>query len=287
VRLAQQAAVYARTLGRLAWIFSVGACRRDNRRLIKRLSFLLGAAAGDRMFRPYVEQGAPSPPGPAAGGGAHGWVRPEVDRSLDEIALACGTDKASDGHGYTRCYEQELGHRRDAPLRLLEIGVLDGASLRAWRRYFPRATVHGIDLDPRCAVHEGVFIGSQGDPAFLREVAARAGPFDVVIDDGSHLGHDVLASMLALWPHVRPGGCYVIEDLHAAYWEAEWTGRGAMPLLFELVDCCMKRGKLAFGSLDSPRNTPGARASLTRLEREVDAVRLYPSIAFVWKRGAA
>lgn len=296
--LAWQAAVYVRTLGRLVWVFTVGAWRPTNRRLIKTLYFLLGAAAGASAFRPYPEEAAPPPPAPAAGEGARGWMRPEVARaaargpgaerrSLDEIAIACGTDKSSRGHGYTWCYEQELGHRRDATLRLLEIGVFDGASLRAWREYFPRATVHGIDIDPRCAVHEGVFIGSQDDHAFLREVAARAGPFDVVVDDGSHAGRDVLASMLALWPHVRPGGCYVIEDLHAAYWNAGWAGGSVIPLLFELVDCCMKRGKLPFASLASPRNAPEALARVTRIEREVDAVRFYPSMAFVWKAGPA
>ena len=52
------------------------------------------------------------------------------------------------------------------------------------------------------------------------------GSFDVVIDDGSHLPSDQIASIEFLWPHVATGGCYIVEDLHSNYWPEYGGGRG-------------------------------------------------------------
>ena len=210
----RKAKIYLRSLGRLAWIYSAGLLRKANRRLIPKLDLFL--ARQRHSLASWIP-----PDGEHFAGGAHPrWVTlPErsgpVGRgavpwagsadSLDAIARRHGTDKSSLRHGYTRWYERELGHLRAAPVSLLEVGVLDGASLRAWREYFPAGRVHGVDVDEACRQIPGVFIGDQADPAFLRAVAAQAAPFDIVVDDGSHAGGDQLASFLALWPDVKPG----------------------------------------------------------------------------------
>ena len=56
-------------------------------------------------------------------------------------------------------------------------------------------------------------IGSQDDPAFLGRLASRYAP-DIIIDDGSHFADDVTFTFERLFPCLRPGGCYVMEDLH-------------------------------------------------------------------------
>jgi cephalosporin hydroxylase len=100
-----------------------------------------------------------------------------------------------------------------------------GQSLRMWRRYFPNATIVGIDIHhknvagPRICFEQG----SQSDKAFLRGLVKRYAPFDVVIDDGSHLGRDIATSFDVLWPAVKPGGFYVIEDIDVSY-HPEWEG---------------------------------------------------------------
>lgn len=105
---------------------------------------------------------------------------------------------------------------------VLEIGVAAGGSLRYWAKLFPDARVVGIDIDPRCKKHERdhihVRIGSQGNVEFLRKVAAEFGPFDIILDDGSHKFKDQKASFVYLWQHLRKPGCYCVEDLHANYW---------------------------------------------------------------------
>jgi len=144
-----------------------------------------------------------------------------VAESLLEIGKRHGTDKANPNRRLLRIYDLELSGRREEPVSLLEIGVLGGASLRTWRDYFPNGRIHGIDIKPAAAAHEGertrVFIGSQSDPAFLSSVVAETGPLDVIIDDGSHLARDQVGSLLQLWPHVKPGGLYIVEETHTSY----------------------------------------------------------------------
>ena len=52
---------------------------------------------------------------------------------------------------------------------------------------------------------------------FLKSLADQYGPFDIVIDDGSHAPAHQVASLTALWPHVKVGGVYLVEDLHTSY----------------------------------------------------------------------
>ena len=61
--------------------------------------------------------------------------------TLDQIARKHGTDKCSTCHNYCRTYEQYFGPIRAWPVRLLEIGVQTGASIKTWLEYFPHAFV--------------------------------------------------------------------------------------------------------------------------------------------------
>lgn len=162
---------------------------------------------------------------------------PSLDPALDpltQLAIRHGCDKWG-LHFYTRVYHELFGHLRQNPLRMLEIGIggfefptLGGASLRMWAEYFPAARIVGIDivekrldLDPRITVLQG----SQDDPAFLAGVAAAHGPFDIIIDDGSHIPQHVLASFNYLFPALADGGLYVIEDVQTCF----WPDRGGAP----------------------------------------------------------
>jgi hypothetical protein len=118
-----------------------------------------------------------------------------LSRRLDWLARWYGTDKGPSSHGYTVHYQRHLGTRRGEHLTILEIGVggqetnTGGASLRVWRSFFPAATIIGVDLYAKQLPPEQritIVQGDQGDAAFLADLGKRFGPFDVVIDDGSH-----------------------------------------------------------------------------------------------------
>lgn len=123
---------------------------------------------------------------------------------------------------YLDIYDRHFGPFRDRAPTMLEIGVQNGGSLEMWRRYFgPDATIFGVDIDPRCAERvtppNQVRIGSQADAAFLKSVAAEMGPLDIVLDDGSHIASHQRESFRVLFPLLKDGGLYVLEDLHTAY----------------------------------------------------------------------
>jgi hypothetical protein len=161
-------------------------------------------------------------------------------------------------HGYHHFYEIALARFRHLPgLRLLEIGVDQGESLLLWLQYFSSLAPDGVQglecAGPGCS-HVGVrgkiadacrhreilgcervrvFFGDQADEEFLRHVVANGaglrpedtrhdwsrGGWDLVIDDGGHIPRDQLTSFCALFPFVRPGGLYVIEDVETSYWD--------------------------------------------------------------------
>ena len=131
-----------------------------------------------------------------------------------------GSDKGH-YHHYDRVYEQLFKDRRDEVGRVLEIGVYQGGSLLAWRDYFPSALVVGLDIDFSNMSYqvedwtkERILLmeGDQTNPADL-DRAAKFGPFDLVVDDGSHDIDDQLSTLLNLWSTLTPGGWYVIEDI--------------------------------------------------------------------------
>lgn len=175
----------------------------------------------------------------------HSWAV-AARNPLDELAIRYGTDKSSLHHGYTEGYYDLLAPRRAEALQILEIGVHSGASLRMWEDFFPAARVHGIEKraeNIRYPPRSGkLFIGDQGDREFLERVARDTGPLDLVIDDGSHHPDDQRASLAALFPHVKDGGLYVIEDLACSFGSryGPFAGRGnpgsMIEYLKELLD---------------------------------------------------
>lgn len=140
---------------------------------------------------------------------------------LLEIGRRFKTDKLE--HNYLIRYEQRFGHLRHDPITLLEIGTWQGAGVRMFREFFdhPDAKIVGIDHRPEWLPGPDdritVEIGRQEDLAFQDDFGRRHGPFDVVIDDGGHKPGQHLASLQALWPHVRAGGWYCLEDLHSLF----------------------------------------------------------------------
>lgn len=128
------------------------------------------------------------------------------------------------------------------PVRMLEIGVFGGGSLKLWRSYFgAEATIFGIDINPECAQYNGldgqVRIGSQADPDFLRQVVEEMGGVDIVLDDGSHVMEHIRASFEVLFPLLSTGGLYMVEDLHSAYWSSYGGGLKHRNSFIEDIKC--------------------------------------------------
>jgi len=106
------------------------------------------------------------------------------------------------------------------PSILLEIGVLKGDSLRAWKVIFPLCKVIGIDIDPLCKSENPdleVYIGNQKDTNFLSSVLDQTGLPNIVIDDGGHKRSEQIESFKFIFPKLPPESLYIIEDLQTNY----------------------------------------------------------------------
>jgi glycosyltransferase involved in cell wall biosynthesis len=128
-------------------------------------------------------------------------------------------------HGYTQLYDKHFNHLRNKPVKLLEIGVFRGASLLLWRAAFIKGKIFGIDKNTdiwqsflKDKDRINVFVGRQQDERFLKDKVIPSGPYNIIIDDGSHTPEQQLTTFENLWPHISEHGIYVIEDLHGNYW---------------------------------------------------------------------
>ena len=122
---------------------------------------------------------------------------------------------------YFPIYEKHFEKFRDTNVRVLEIGVDHGGSLQLWKRYFGRyATIIGVDNRPEVLFAEPQITTHQYDQCDPR--IAELGPFDIVIDDGSHVKAHQERTFANLWHHTRR--IYLIEDCHDGYPNLQGVG---------------------------------------------------------------
>lgn len=177
---------------------------------------------------------------------------------LDELAIKHKADKSSLYHNFAEKYARLLDAHREAFTNVLEIGVALGQSLRMWTDYFPNATIHGADIEPSfrsCEAYSSrikFHVVDQGNESQLRTLSQFA-PFDLIIDDGNHWWREQIVSFETLFPMVRKGGIYIVEDTCTSYW-TEYNNHpiSCVEYFKELVDEVNLRG--ARGSV--PANPP-------------------------------
>jgi hypothetical protein len=150
-----------------------------------------------------------------------------VAHDLKALARLARTDKWG-AHRYAQHYATHFQCFRKKRLNILEIGVggydnpkYGGESLRMWKNYFPKAMIYAIDIYEKSAHQEErikIFQGSQANEAFLKDVCEKTGPLDIIIDDGSHVNEHVITSFKVLFPLLKNGGIYAVEDTQTSYW---------------------------------------------------------------------
>lgn len=156
-----------------------------------------------------------------------------------------GTNKAS-GHvfdwhpnGYADLYLLLFEGVRDQVRTVFECGIgtnnpdlpssmgergKPGASLRAWRDFFPNAEVFGADVDSSILFQEERIKTGYMDQCnresikkYLKEFNLKE--LDIVIDDGLHTFEAAKTLFENIYPFLTEGGFYVIEDIHPDYAE--------------------------------------------------------------------
>lgn len=148
--------------------------------------------------------------------------------NLNKLGELYETDKIG-RHFYTPHYMTHLKKFRFKKINILEIGVggyknplIGGQSLRMWKKYFPFGRIFSLDIFDKSSLQENrikIFKGSQVDKDFLEEVTKTIGEIDIIIDDGSHINEHVIETFNILFPKLKDGGVYVVEDTQTSYWE--------------------------------------------------------------------
>jgi len=139
---------------------------------------------------------------------------------LDILGIYHKTDKATKDngswipHNYTIVYHDYFYSLKESVNKVLEIGV--SSSLRMWRDYFSNAQIFGIDINPEMFVEERITtwpgnVASRDDlTSFIQQFGSD---YDIIIDDGDHVEESQCISLGFLFPHVKPNGYYIVEDL--------------------------------------------------------------------------
>jgi hypothetical protein len=207
--------------------------------------------------------------------------------TLATLATRHGTDKWN-SHWYAQHYERHFAPWRHKPVRLLEIGIggmenptAGGESLRMWKEFFPLGSIVGLDLydkQPHAEDRIRIFQGHQADKKILRRITEECGPFDLIVDDGSHLSWHIISSFEFLFREsLVEGGIYAVEDLQTSYWSAFGgtsrvnARRTSMGYLKNLCD------RVNFREWHRPGYKPNY------IDLHVIGVHFYHSLAFVEK----
>ena len=121
--------------------------------------------------------------------------------------------------GFLEIYENYFKYYKDKEIKILEIGVDQGESLRLWREYFSKAVICGLDIDKKDFQIDKVdiIVGDQSDKELLKKIINKYGSFDIIIDDGSHKSIHIIKSLEYLFDYLNQDGLYIIEDLQTSY----------------------------------------------------------------------
>lgn len=202
--------------------------------------------------------------------------------SLTTIADRHGSDKGSkfgDRHRYTDLYDLILAPLRDEAITLLEIGLASGGpetlsgrlertvpspSAGMWLEYFSKAEIVGFDICDFSHLQNKRFTfvrGDAGNADDLTKLRSTSAGFDVIVDDGTGASYHQQFCLKYLWPHLNPGGLYIIEDLH---WQSPvYEGLlPAAPLTADLFAAALERGERFDSELFSVRELDALRAEV-------------------------
>lgn len=146
-------------------------------------------------------------------------------RNIYEREISKDPKRSDKGRG-PKClldlYEDLFGPYRTKATKVFEIGINRGGSIAMWERYFSNAMIYGLDLKSWCVDSiQGERIKTikldQSDQKQLNSFGEEYGLFDIGIDDGSHIWSHQIFTFETLFPFIKPGGLFIVEDICTSY----------------------------------------------------------------------
>lgn len=157
---------------------------------------------------------------------------------MDDISVLFnkyGSDK--DLNGYSALYHTLFFKQRNDKLNMLEIGIgtmipgmpssmvgysqpnyKPGGSLRAWRDYFINGRIIGVDIQPDTQFTDDrieTYLCNSTNAGHVKQLMDNLNiEFDIIIDDGCHVGESQVNTLRNMYPYLKQGGIYIIEDIY-------------------------------------------------------------------------
>lgn len=183
---------------------------------------------------------------------------------------------------YDAAFHSFIGKNPD----VLEIGVQNGGALQIASKYFINGNIYGVDINKKVcdlSFSDNITVycfDAKNNSQFESYFGDKT--FDTILDDGSHINSEVITTFRNLFPKIKPGGVYMIEDLHTSYW-TEFGGEylkkeSSIELLKHFIDLL---------NAYHIRNKPSFINSLSAEDRYivewVDHISFYDSLAYIKK----
>lgn len=144
--------------------------------------------------------------------------------NLTDIADALGLDQGSRKHRFTELYHMLLQPVRLRQLNMILLGLGGEEAARSgrsttlpmWLKYLPKSYITALDELPYPNVKEArvsTKLCGFNSPDDVVNAVGGIEKVDFILDDGTHLSQHQQNSFVALFPKLKSGGLYVIEDL--------------------------------------------------------------------------
>lgn len=155
---------------------------------------------------------------------------------LTELGIKHGTDKAG-YHTFTGFYSTFVDRFKNPTM--VEIGIDNGGSLKMWEEYYGSPTIIGIDINDK-KQFDGknirTIVADQGNvPDLVQKCISVSTAYDLIVDDGSHIYSHQISCFAKLFPYVKSGGIYIVEDLHTSFIGGQYNPLNEMFTPYDFV----------------------------------------------------
>jgi predicted O-methyltransferase YrrM len=217
------------------------------------------------------------------------WTAVDTEFHGEMAAVFKRTPRVHKAAHYLPIYEAVVDRTR--PIRMLEIGDFYGGSVQMWQEYLHRDShIVGIDVNSELLkiAHGGdvhVRIGGELEVDLLGAVAAEFGPFDVIIDAGTHTSSHMVNSFRSLFANaLNDGGVYMVEDVNRDYWTSYRDSRVSfIDLVVALIDAMHAHYQVATSEADFRVGHPGRirEVSVPAITPMLGSIEIHDSIVVV------
>lgn len=212
---------------------------------------------------------------------------------LRNIALKHHCDKAGH-HEYCGHYQKHFERFADKPIKLLELGIggydfkdRGGAGLKTWSEFFSKGQIYGLDIHDKSGIQlparTKIFKGSQADGDFLLKMMSEIGNPEIIIDDASHMNVLTIMSFKHLFPWVKPGGIYVIEDIESSWWTEHGFDGVSDPWDYN-TPTSVNLARDLVTNVNAPRYVHADWAALPIEQYPIASIHFYPNLVIFEKK---